>query len=411
MRASGTYTGNVVFCTKTAEGALWIVPQIEAARRRGYRVVVITPSGAGRLRDELARMIRDDPGISHEDVRFDFSFKRFSPTCRGLHELRRIVRRTRPIVVFSHLYAATLAMRLATLFLPVRRVSMVAGPLYLESKIVNTAERILHRMDDVIIAGSEYTARRYTRLGVPSKRLRTIYFGVDLDRFSKVKAPAREQARSDLGLSNESFVVVMVALVYAPKSLVFPGEGLKGHRYLLQAWRDFVRTHPESQLLLVGGGFGPEGVEHREELKLANSDLLNDRSVVWFDTMSDVRIAYAAADVSVSPSLSENHGAAVEASAMSVPSIVSSAGGLPETVTQGSGWTFKAASCTDLLRGLENAHAARARGELTAMGANARKHCEARWDLRVQAELTVDAVLSVAPTEVQRPQNRKHSNQ
>lgn len=79
---------------------------------------------------------------------------------------------------------------------------------------------------------------------------------------------------------------------------------------------------------------------------------------------------------------------------MSVPSIVSNAGGLPETVTRNSGWIFEAGSRMELYNALEEAHAAASRDALRDMGANARKHCEKHWDLRVQSELTLDALVN-----------------
>ena len=69
-----------------------------------------------------------------------------------------------------------------------------------------------------------------------------------------------------------------------------------------------------------------------------------------------MRPFYLAADVSVSPSLSENLGAAAEAAALGVPSVASNVGGLPEIVVDGwSGWLVKSGDPGDLAAALKAA--------------------------------------------------------
>jgi glycosyltransferase involved in cell wall biosynthesis len=376
---------HVVLVLKTNEGGLWAVPQIEELRTRGARVTVVIPEGDGRLRRLLDRR-----RIEVIDSAFDFSFRPSLRLGRQLIALRRQLRELQPDVVFYHLYASALAARIATLGRKVRRVHMVAGPLYLDSRPIRWAERLLCGLDTVVIGGSEHTAERYRALGMPEDRVVGIPYGVDLERYSK--SAVKRHAIYD----PTKFTAIMVAYVYAPKSSVYPGVGIKGHEILLEAWKQFVTDHPSSRLIFVGAGFDAAGEKHRQDLMSRWSNVLS-KTVQWIDSVPDVRGWYAAADISISPSLSENHGAALEASAMECPSIVSTAGALPEAVIAGeTGWIIPAGDVQHTLEALTTAAAAWEAESLAGMGQSARELMKDRFDQKRCTERVADVVLGEA---------------
>jgi glycosyltransferase involved in cell wall biosynthesis len=172
---------------------------------------------------------------------------------------------------------------------------------------------------------------------------------------------------------------------------VHRGKGIKGHDVLLGAWRKFVESHPNSKLILIGGGFDRAGERYREEL-IGRFGVESDRTIIWLPTVTDVRRFYAAADVSVSPSLSENHGAALEAGSMGLPSIVSDAGALPEAVCHESGWVVRRSSVTDLLKALADAHNEHAQGHLSKRGHVARRRAEKVFDDAACARKVADVL-------------------
>lgn len=376
----------VVVVVKTSEGARWIVPQIEAILSRGAVVSAVIPEGAGRLAAELDELAVHRPRLSIIRSPFDFRFAPSLGTVRGLHRFRALVRSIDADAALYHLYASALATRFALAGTRTRRVHMVAGPLYLESPIIRMFERRAAAWDDAVIAGSEYTAARYAELGVPAERLFTIPYGVDVESFGAetVHRPASERFR-----------VVMVAYVYAPKRLAHAGRGIKGHDVLLRAWRRFASRHDDAELHLVGGGFDEAGRRHRRALLAEFDDLVRGGSVTWSESVDDVRDAYRSADLSVSPSLSENHGAALEAGSMGIPSIVSDAGGLPETVMPASGWIVAAGSVDQLDEALECAHDEWRRGVLPERGMLARAHVVRHFDRTIASDRVADVVLGV----------------
>jgi len=295
-------------------------------------------------------------------------------------------------VVFYHLYASALAARIATLGQRVRRVHMVAGPLYLESRLIRFVERVLCRLDTMLIAGSEYTAAMYRAIGMPAARVTTIPYGVDLERFDR----GTDDRGARLSVTPGTFVAIMVAYVYAPKSAVFPGVGIKGHDTLLTSWSAFTQDRPDSLLVLVGSGFDDHGQSHRQRL-IAEHSVETDPRVVWFDSVEDVRPLYSSADVSISPSLSENHGAALEASAMGLASIVSDAGALPETVRPDTGWVVPRGDPAALHHALLDAHHEFTSGRLASRGRAARALAARHFSQQDSTRRVADVVAPVRP--------------
>ncbi|MBC8994443.1 glycosyltransferase family 4 protein [Micromonospora chalcea] len=394
---AGTRPLRIAVLLKTDQGGLWIVPQVEELRRRGHEVVAILPRETGRLTGELRRR-----GVEVHDSPFDFRFRPRPSTLRDLWRLRRLIGRIRPDVLKYHLYASALAARFVSLRMPLRRVHMVAGPLYLESPLIKLVERVLWRLDHVTICGTGHTSGLYGALGCPAPRRPVVTYGARTAHFADLEGSTgrrevRAKARAELGIEEDAFVVIMVAYVYPPRKLVHQGRGIKGHDVLLAAWREFRAAHPDARLLLVGAGFSAAGEAHRREL-IGRFGVDRDPSVTWLTSVSDVRACYRAADVSVSPSLSEGHGAACEAGATGVPSIVSDAGGLPETVDETTGWVVPRNDVAALVAGLEQAHREFTDGRLRLRGERAQQFALRHFDNQVAAADVADVVEAVCRT-------------
>lgn len=389
---------HIAVVIKTNEGGLWLVPQVRELLSRGARVLVILPAGDGRLSRTLATLAAEEPCLRIEAVPFDFALKLDLRTVRGIRDVRRVLTLWDVDTVFYHLYASALTVRIATLGMRrLRKVHMVAGPLYLENRAIRLVERLLWRFDTTVIAGSEFTRQRYLEIGADDRRLCAVPYGVDTRHFRR-PARGRPDARHALGLTEQTFVVVMVAYVYAPKSLVFPGVGIKGHELAIEAWSTVFSERSDVRLLFVGSGFHDDGTEHRDELIERCQALGLGGSIGWVDSVEDVRPYYLAADLSISPSLSENHGAVLEASAMGVPSIVSDAGALPEALAPGAGWVFASGDPCELAGCLQDAYESWRAGDLDGLGAIARTHVEENFDLESSVGQVADIVMGREPS-------------
>ncbi|MDO5683760.1 MAG: glycosyltransferase, partial [Propionibacteriaceae bacterium] len=229
----------MAFVIKTNEGGMWIIPQVREALARGMSVVVVFPNGDGRLTRALEALAAEEPRLHLAQTEFNFSMRPSIKTLRGLWEVRSVLQQSRADIALYHLYASALAVRVATLGMRLRKVHMIAGPLYLENKIIRTVERFLLRLDTEIIGGSDFTRDYYLELGADPRHLHSVPYGADLVKFSP-DVMTKTAARAALGLPESAFVAVMVALVYSPKSMVFPGVGIKGHELLLTAWSTFA---------------------------------------------------------------------------------------------------------------------------------------------------------------------------
>lgn len=388
----------IALVVKTNQGAMWVIPQIEALLAKGNRVVAVIPEGDGRLRTSLDKLANDEPKFAVEPIGFDFSIGPRLATIRGIWKLRRVLKQWNVSVAFYHLYASALACRAATIFTRIRTVHMVAGPLYLENRLISVFERYLQFRDDRIIAGSRYTYEKYRAIGTSSKKLAVVPYGVDLVRFHPDANDPNIPDTRDPAETSE-FTVVMVAYFYAPKQLVFSNVGIKGHELAIEAWRGFSADKEDVRLIFVGSGFGEDGDPYREHLQRTSTRMGLEQSIHWVDTVEDVRSLYKSADLSISPSLSDNHGAVLEASAMAVPSVVSSAGALSEAVSDKSGWVFESGDSAGLQRCIEQAYSEWKSDTLHVRGVEARNLMVSDFDIQRSAERICEVIGSTLKTD------------
>ena len=124
-------------------------------------------------------------------------------------------------------------------------------------------------------------------------------------------------------------------------------------------------------------------------------DLAHVDAVHWVGHVDDVVPWYHAADVSIAPSRSENHGAAGEASLLAVPTIASRVGGLPELVIEDeTGWLVPPDDPEALMAALRRAIAAGPE-ERQARGERARVRALVRYARENTVEPFADLVEAV----------------
>lgn len=272
--------------------------------------------------------------------------------------MARLFRRLAPDVVHSHMFRqnvpATVAARLA-------RVPRIFAQVHL----VNTykrrswirAERICSRLRTATLAVSQAVAEdiRIALEPFPPPRLRVLYNGVHLDKFSGIdRDAARRALRTEFALADDAAIVVNLARLHAEKNQL----------QLVDAFAELAPEFPQSVLLLAGDG------EARSDIERRVAERGMQRRIVLAGQRTDVPQLLAACDIFALPSIQEGFSNAIlEAMASGLPVVASDAGGAREQVGEdGDGGYVVPVRDAEALRGrlrdlLARPEAARAMGD------------------------------------------------
>ena len=237
-------------------------------------------------------------------------------------------------------------------------------------------------MADGIITVSKAMKQELSGLGIPDKKIRVCYHGVDAQFFDPKRAdPKHLQAlRERYGLKIGDYVLLFIGRL----------EPVKGIIQLLSAMPTIVAHNPKAKLLVIGKGSLEEYI--RQEMKRLGcvtliTDFLDDEEKMHH---------YALADVCVFPSLYEPFGiVALEAAAMGKPAVVGASGtsGLREIVENPAallptGVHVNARDPLDIAWGIDLALQDRKR--MQSWGENARQRVLEKFTWQKAAERTLE---------------------
>ena len=164
------------------------------------------------------------------------------------------------------------------------------------------------------ICVSEKTKRDVARLPFVKTKLAVVYNGIE-----NFEILSREQARSELGISLDEFVVGALSELHP----------VKGLDILLEAWSMFAKKH-NAKLLIFGEG------EARDELEELAELLEIKDSVEFRGYVDNARKYLRAFDIFCLPSRSENLPYVIlEAGTAGVSTIATNVGGIPEIIETG----------------------------------------------------------------------------
>ncbi|HWN19796.1 MAG TPA: glycosyltransferase [Gemmatimonadales bacterium] len=181
---------------------------------------------------------------------------------------------------------------------------------------VRPALRWTLRHAGALTAITEDCRQHALRAGAPDERIRLVFNGTDLRRFSPEENGGRSETRFGPNM------------IFACRQL-FPRKGI---RFLIEAAAQLKPRFPDLKVVLAGDGFErPELVRLAEGLGLGG-----DVTFLGWVPNTELPPYYRAAAVSVIPSLEEGFGIpAAEAMGCEVAVVASDAGGLPEVVENG----------------------------------------------------------------------------
>ena len=250
-----------------------------------------------------------------------------------VRQLRKIIKRERPSLLYTALFDAHVVGRLAAIGTGVPVLSNLTNVAYDPARYadpnVNARKLRLLRVIDA------WTARHLTahfhavssavkesaveHLGISPDDVTVVYRGRGRGRLGMPGVERRAAVRASLGIDADAPVVITVGR----------REYQKGQRYLIEAVPDLLAHHPDLVVLIAGR----DGHASQQLANLAAS--LGVEEVVRFlGHRSDIGDLLAAADVFVFPSVYEGlGGASLEALAMGLPLVVSDIAALREVVS------------------------------------------------------------------------------
>ena len=179
----------------------------------------------------------------------------------------------------------------------------------------NPLSRYKYTVPDIkYVADSEAVRDIMLDSGVAADAVQTVHSGIDLDRIDAVRDTASV-------FPNDARVIGTVGHL----------DGYKGHRSLLQAMYHVRRAEPKARLVIVGEGRLRAGLE-AEAISLGLGD-----AVCFTGFRRDVLALIRGFEVFAFPSTQEALGTSVlDAMALRKPVVATRAGGIPESVQDGT---------------------------------------------------------------------------
>lgn len=267
-------------------------------------------------------------------------------------------------VVHCHLPLAGVVGRLAGQLAGVPVVYTEHNALERYHPATRLAARATWRLQRQVIAVSGDVKASISRGFGDHVPVRVIRNGVSLERFSREGHP-RTQLRGELGIADDAIVVGTVAVFRKQKRLDL----------WLKTAELVLRKHPETRFLLVGDGPLRGEVEQQiQALGLSGKVLLPGLQPDVIPYLATMDAYLMSSDFEGVPI------ALLEAMAMELPPVVTTAGGIPEVVeTQVSGFLQPRGDVAALAESLE---------QLITGGATARSDYGKRARARVAAEFS-----------------------
>ena len=230
------------------------------------------------------------------------------------------------------------------------------------------------RRADAVVAVSRAAADTLAQAaGVPERRIRVIFNGIDVERFQRQELHCRREAiRAELGVGPQDRVLLVPAVLR---------EG-KGHEILLQAWPRVHATVPRTVLLIAGAG------EREAELRRQAAGM--GGTVRFLGHRDDMPELLVACDlVALASHTDALPTALIETGAAGRPAVATRVGGVPEVVQHDrTGLLVPAGDARALAEALEELLLRPERA--AAMGAAAAKLVAGRFSLDAQVDATID---------------------
>jgi len=337
------------------------------------------------MRAEAQPLIATEGGRMNEDCRqaggeiinFPAATKNPVRILANAHALKRVMQLHNVDLIHARSRAPAWSALLATRKAGIPFVTTCHGSHGNRGRLRKAYSRVMGRGDRVI-AVSQYSADFIrAQYGTPPTRLRTIYRGIDLNRFNpSLISPERLSRIRTLWRVKETQPIVLHAARLTR---------LKGHRTLIEAVAQLFAQGGLGDTIVILAGEAAARDAYREELEQGIAAAKMEDHIRLVGYCDDMPAAFSLAHVSVVASTrAETFGlVSAEAQAMCCPVIATDLGANPETLIPSldknyTGWLCPPSDASALSERLATALALSTR-ERKAIGMRARAHALARF--------------------------------
>lgn len=174
---------------------------------------------------------------------------------KALVSLVRLIKRTMPDVVHSHMYHANMLSRAARIFVRTPRLICTSHSNNEGGKLRMLSYRLTNWLADTFTNVSDDAVKAFEEKGAVTKnKMRSVANGIDTD-FFQFSLEARQQLRAELALERKT---VFIAIGRFHEAKDYPN--------LLSAFAEVIKKDSNTHLLIVGDGDLRADVENKIEL-------------------------------------------------------------------------------------------------------------------------------------------------
>ena len=216
---------------------------------RGGAIQVLIDGVAPLITDrhELTIYSVSDPELPYYEKRDSIEYKRFDKFNYSKYVAANLQKQIKPYDA-AHVFNRPRNIQLYKQASPSTRfVLSLHNEMFKASKLSNEDGLACINKVETIMTVSDFIGRTVTdRFPVAGEKVRTLYSGVDLERFQPVWSPSVQEIRTNLrekfGLTNKKIVLFVGRL-----------SEKKGPHVLIEAFKQLTHKHPDLALVIVGG--------------------------------------------------------------------------------------------------------------------------------------------------------------
>ena len=295
---------NILFITTHLEPGgvpYYTVSLAEALKKRGHRVLVA--SGGGKFSDILSN-------LDTEHIKLNIRTKsELSPKILfSLIQLLGIVKEKNIQIIHAQTRVTQVLSFLLSKLTGIPYISTCHGffrPHFFRKALPLWGKR-------VIAISKAVEKHLIGDMKIKKEHIKLIHNGIDCNKFNVIDSQRINEFKQRIGLKAGSVVGILARL-----------SDVKGHKYLIEAFKKVLPRIPDVQLLIVGDG------RMKDELVELTENLDIQKNVFFVPSLLDIPLVLSAMDIFVMPSIQEGLGLSImQAQAAGLAVIASSVGGI-----------------------------------------------------------------------------------